>query len=97
MWGAMTDINGFPQHHSFESQLVPMESTVSCVPCYDLVHRLVRLLDRVKGANAVRVVMLIAAMTMLAHWIACVWCVSAHAYLMFQQCSAMPATMRTKR
>lgn len=37
--------------------------------------RLVRMLDRLKGGNAVRVVVLISSMIMIAHWLACIWSV----------------------
>ena len=40
-------------------------------------HRILRLLDRLKGANIVRVATLMGAMILLAHWVACIWWVMA--------------------
>ncbi len=42
-------------------------------PLHHLHLRLVRLLDRVKNANVARVAVLMGAMILFAHWIACVW------------------------
>lgn len=39
-------------------------------------HRIFRLLDRVKGAQIVRVGVLMCGMILLAHWLACIWCVT---------------------
>jgi len=36
-------------------------------------RRLLRILDRTKGANIVRVATLIGAMVLIAHWLACIW------------------------
>ncbi|GFH08072.1 cyclic nucleotide-binding domain-containing protein, partial [Haematococcus lacustris] len=35
--------------------------------------RLVRMLDRLKGGNGIRVFVLICTMVFLAHWLACIW------------------------
>lgn len=35
--------------------------------------RLIRLLDRLKSANVLKVVVLVLGMMMAAHWLACIW------------------------
>lgn len=41
-------------------------------PCVR-VRRIFRLLDQLRGANLVRVVVVVLAMTLISHWLACIW------------------------
>ncbi len=36
-------------------------------------RRLFRMLDRVKSGNVIRVVVVMAAMVLISHWLACIW------------------------
>lgn len=62
-------------------QLWTDTSTNMQIICALTIRRLLRILDRIKSANIVRVIVLITGMCMIAHWLACIWWVvqtSAH-------------------